>query len=123
MSYNAVMAAIGAATFILVGGFIIIKSIPILYDYRVKAGMVEIFILKLFPVLRIPVDKILEVSLEGGPGFSDVYNYNPFRTLRLPNRLSGSRVVITKKGIVKYIIFTPKNASSFYESIHAQLEK
>jgi len=119
MNINLLIAIIGGVLFVIVGGYLMIKVVPVMYNYRVTRFGVEIFIFRFFPIYKIAIDKIKNVDLEEGLTSLRGYNFNPFRTLRLPNRFTRIYLVIEKEGVIKYLIITPPNAELFYTDLKA----
>lgn len=109
------IALIAVAGFVLVFAFWI-ALLPMIYGYRISHDRVEVMVLGIVPIFSLDHRNIVEVRKEK---LWPTFFYPPFRTLRLGNRLSGESVIIVRPGLIKYIIFTPKNATASYNSMKA----
>jgi hypothetical protein len=87
--------------------------LPFAYDYRISLKGIEVRVLGIMPVFSLRAGDVLDVGVENADTLLKLIGPNPLRTLRLGNRITKRYVIVTKKGLVKYVIFTPKNIDEF----------
>jgi hypothetical protein len=98
---------------IIICGFSVISVMaPLLYDYRVRDGRLEIIAIGFFPIASFRIDKFVEVKELSNASWLGL-TANTFRTLRLPNRLFSDPIVIERAGILKYLVITPRSPEEF----------
>jgi hypothetical protein len=111
MNWNLIIAVLGAALVL----WAVVYGLRFLYGYRVENNAVEIVLLHVLPVYRVPIDEIELIKKaswsELGLGGS---------TLRLGNRLAGQCVLIQKRdGWFRRIVITPDDADGFIRQVAA----
>lgn len=101
---------------ITAGLSLMLVMLPLLYDYRIDHGRLKIVVLFFVTIASFDVSRFENVRLVER-GDLRMFAFNPFRTLRLGNRIRRQRVVIERRGIIKNLILTPKNPTEFVSQI------
>jgi hypothetical protein len=91
--------------------------LPFVYEYRTSVEMVEVRAFGIVPVFSLRAGDLVDVNIEEAGSLLAMMRHNPFRTLRLGNRITRRYVVVTKRGLIKYVIVTPKNVDEFCQLI------
>lgn len=90
--------------------------LPVIYDYRILSDQVRLIFLGI-PIISLHAKNIVDVRIVSLTSLFSPWKYNPFRTLRIGNRFSRECVLIKRRGIIRYVILTPKNTLEFYSSL------
>jgi hypothetical protein len=109
MNSNLFIAVLGAALVLCA----VVFGLRVLYGYRVENRAVEIVLLHVLPVYRLPID---DIELIQKVSWSDLGIGGG--TLRLGNRFAGQCVLIQKRnGWFRRIVITPDDADGFISQV------
>jgi hypothetical protein len=107
-----------AAVFLLyiVGQF----GLRVIYSYDIRDGAIWFVLFSMFPIARIPMSDVVEVSR----ATNRTLWLNPWRTLRLGNRIFGASVVIRRqRGLIRSIVITPSDPDRFIDQCNAMMSE
>jgi len=89
-----------------------------MFDYKITNAALDIYLGGFFLLMSIKFDDIESVDKSTWPG---LINVDPF-TLRLPNRLAWTNVVIARRhGMFKKIAITPKEPDEIVKTIRERM--
>ncbi|HEX3675695.1 MAG TPA: hypothetical protein VHU87_15595 [Rhizomicrobium sp.] len=112
-----ILITIATGIAIIAGGFAVaLALLPVLYDYRIDHGRLEIFVLRFITIASFSVARFTDVQVVKTEDLR-IFARNPFRTLRLGNRIRRQRVLVERRGIISNLILTPGDASRFVAQI------
>jgi hypothetical protein len=107
------LVLLGGAATVVLGFWLLALIAPFVYDCRIQSDRLVITLFRVFPIAAFRISRFEEV--DAWDAFHSLF-FNPFRTLKLPNRL-GESVTIRRRGLLKTLILTPKNPREFVDRI------
>ena len=113
------MLAVGSLIASAVVLFLIFKGG--LFVYRTTDKRLEVVLLGIIPLVRVPFEDIEEIR-KGSPRdflHAKEFNYSP---VNLRSRLFGQTVIVRrKKGILRAILITPRDVDGFVAAVQGKL--
>jgi hypothetical protein len=96
--------------------FLFSLLLPLIYDVKLRDRVLQVVVFGFIPIAGFSLDTFEEVYVEEGWRFT-----NPFRSLALGNRPRSRYVIVERRGLIRYIAFTPGDPDAFVEAVkHAR---
>lgn len=110
--FTTALSLLAAIGFVASGLTLYVMILPFLCDYDLRKGRLRIIVFRCFPIAHFRTSQFREAFIMERALYPTHF-FNPFRTLRLGNRIGKDRVVIVRAGILKNLILTPRNPKEF----------
>ncbi|UTD26539.1 hypothetical protein [Bradyrhizobium sp. WD16] len=114
------IAVVGAVAS-LAGIFLcIFFMLPYIYDFRLTSAAVEVVLFRSIAIYKIPFGDIRSVRAVNAFSVSGVA-VNPFRAIRIGNRFTSKAILIEKRGMLTFVLITPKDPGGFCDELLIRL--
>jgi hypothetical protein len=114
---------VSSVLLVSVGLYVYVRFMPFLWDCRITEFGVEVVVFRFIKVWKIRFRTIEAAEVISGWRLYDPFRLNPYRTVRIPSRIFGEKVLLTKTGIISHLVITPKDPRSFCAIVNSSVAR